>query len=201
MRRNNHGFLTGRLCSWLGALLLGFSAWSASNLAEAAPPPEPDATALEYKVKAGYLFNFAKFVEWPAGATNSSDEFRIGIVDDGEVFAVISSALAGKVVQNRKVVTVSVKPGAEAKNCHLVFIARSQSAKVESVLEAIGNAPVLTVSETEKFAAKGGGIGFIMVGENIRFEVNLSAAERAGLKISSKVASMAIIVRKKEAVK
>lgn len=200
MRQVTQRSATGRLCTWLGALVLAVSAWSGSNVAEAAPKSNAAQAAapIEYQVKAGYLFNFAKFVEWPATAANAHNEFRIGIIDDGDVFPIISSALDGKTVQERKVAAVHLKPDSDLKDCHVVFIARSKAGQVEHVLEAIGSAPVLTVGESEKFAAKGGAIGFVVVGENIRFEINLAATERAGLKVSSKMASMAIIVRSKE---
>jgi hypothetical protein len=149
---------------------------------------------LAYKVKAGYLFNFARFVEWPDRGTNAAATFRIGIVDDGEAFAVMSAQLAGKQVQGRTVETRHLKPGDDLRACDIVFVARSQARHLEDMRQKLGDAPVLTVGESERFAEQGGCIDFVQQGEHIRFEVNLEAAERARLKISSKIAAMATIV-------
>lgn len=158
-----------------------------------------DPGELAYKVKAGYLFNFAKFVEWPARGTNRpgtnrSEKIRIGIVADSEAYAVMSAVLDGKQVQGKTVETRNLKPGDDLQTCDIVFVARSRVRYLEDMLKKIGDAPVLTVGESEHFAEQGGCINFVQQGEHIRFEVNLEAAERAQLKISSKIAAMATIV-------
>lgn len=163
-------------------------------LAPARGRADEAAEELAYKVKAGYLFNFARFVEWPARGTNAAATFRIGIVDDGEAYAVMSAQLAGKQVQGRTVETQHLKPGDDLRACDIVFVARSRARHLENMLQKLGDAPVLTVGESERFAEQGGCINFVQAGEHIRFEVNLDAAERVRLKISSKIAAMATIV-------
>jgi hypothetical protein len=155
---------------------------------------EDAAEELAYKVKAGYLFNFARFVEWPDRGTNAAATFRIGIVDDGEAYAVMSAQFAGKQVQGRTVETQHLKPGDDLQRCDIVFVARSRARHLGDMLQKLGDAPVLTVGESERFAEQGGCINFVQAGEHIRFEVNLDAAERVRLKISSKIAAMATIV-------
>jgi hypothetical protein len=162
----------------------------------AADKSEANPAQLEYQVKAGFLFNFAKFVEWPARTNDATTNFVIGIVDDSGVFPTISAALAGKRVQGWAVETCRLKQGDELKQCDLLFITRSQSKRVDDLLKKVGSAPVLTVGEMDGFAERGGCINFVVKEGNVRFEVNLAAAEQAGLKISSKIAGMATIVRR-----
>lgn len=152
---------------------------------------------LEYQVKAGFLFNFAKFVEWPTNAAGAPDSLRVGILDDGKVHPVIANELAGKRVGERTIEVIRCKSVEDLKRCGMVFVTRSQAGRAGELWKAVADVPVLTVGEFDGFAEHGGCINFVRQGENIRFEVNLAAAEQAGLKISSKLASVAIIVRSK----
>jgi len=159
------------------------------------------AAGFEYQVKAGFLFNFARFTEWPTNAAGDSGSVRIGILDDGKVHPIIANELAGKRIGEKVIEIVRCKSVDDLKRCGMVFVTRSQAGRSGEMWKAIADAPVLTVGEVDGFAERGGCINFVRSGENIRFEVNLAAAERAGLKISSKLASVATIVRSKEAEK
>lgn len=176
-------------------LLLGLSGASAICADE---DEALTATKLEYQVKAGFLFNFAKFVEWPTNAPGGSDKLRIGILDDGKVYPIMANELSGQRVGNRGIETIRCKLGDDLKRCGMLFITRPQAGRMAELRKAVAGAPVLTVGEFDRFAERGGCINFVHKGENIRFEVNLAAVERAGLKISSKIASMAIIIRSEE---
>jgi hypothetical protein len=162
-------------------------------VAFAAPAGAGEAAAPEYKVKAGYLYNFGKFVEWPAAA-RSKTTFRIGIVDDGKVFASMEAVLQGKKVSGRTIELLHNPPDDEMKTCHILFIARSANKRAGSILGALGTAPVLTVGEFDRFAHNGGRINFVVKEDSVRLEINLAAAEAAGLKISSELASLATVV-------
>lgn len=158
---------------------------------------EPDAAdVFEYEVKANYLFNFGRFVEWPARTNGGVTKFVILIADDGKVFPLISATLAGKTVQGKPVEARRLNAVEDVKQCDILFVARSAEKRVEELLKAAGKAPVLTIGEMGGFATRGGCINFVHKGETIRFEVNLEVTEQAGLKISSKIAAMAIIVRR-----
>jgi len=173
-------------------LWLGGPGWISATESDAEQPAV--VRELEYKVKAGFLFNFAKFVQWPGNDSTLTNAFRIGVLDDGEALAVLETALAGKTVQGRTIEVRGFKPTDDLKQCEMLFFARSQEGHYHGLLKSLGEAPVLTVSEVKDFARNGGCINFVQVGENIRFVVNLKRAEAAGLKISSKLASMATIV-------
>jgi len=153
-----------------------------------------DPVVLEYQLKAGFLFNFAKFVQWPSIEATSTNDFRIAIVDDGDVTPVIASALAGKKVNGRTVTVERLPRYREAKQFDMLFICHSEEKRTPILLRQVGDAPVLLVGESKGFASEGGCINFIRQGENLRFELNLKAAEKAGLKVSSKLASMAKVI-------
>lgn len=186
-----HSRCTGTLRVLLAFVTLGLGA----GWVRGADEP---ASSVEYQVKAGLLINFAKFVEWPANAQTNSSKFRIGIVDDDKAFPVIAEEMAGKTIGSREIEVVRVKSTVDPKSFNIVFVTRSQAKRTEAVLKAVGTAPVLTVGEREGFAADGGCINFVLIGKKIRFEVNTGVAEKAGLKISSKIASMATLVGTKE---
>jgi hypothetical protein len=178
------------------ALVAGLWFTIGSGLLHGGEKDEVKSETLEYQVKAGFLFNFAKFVEWPERGEAKQGAFRIGIVDGGEAFAILAEVLAGKSVRGRRVETVRLKPEDDLKQCDLLFITRFHAKSQERMLKAVGDAPVLTVGEGGQFIRQGGRINFVLKDQSVRFEVNLEAAKRAGLKISSTLASMATVVRK-----
>lgn len=150
----------------------------------------------EFEVQAAYLFNFAKFVEWPQSAFPRRDApVVIGLIDRDH-FAQTVSSVIGTNRANSRHVEVRVMNSAEPQldGCHLLFLPRSQSELVEKLLEQSARKPILTVSDADRFASEGGIIGFVKVGGSLKFEVNLSKAGEAGLKISSKLLSLAKIV-------
>lgn len=177
-------------------LLLG----SATGARCAEEGDELTATKLEYQVKAGFIFNFAKFVEWPSNAPVSAT-FRIAVLDDGPAFNVLSNELSGKVLAGKTVEVARIQLNELPCDCRIVFVTKAQSAKAAEVPKRLGNAPVLTIGECDRFAEHGGSINFTRKGDKIRFEINLAAAEQAKLKISSKLSSIATLVKPKEATK
>lgn len=159
---------------------------------------ELTATKLDYQIKAGFIFSFAKFVEWPTNAAGGPDKFFIAVLGDAKIYTIVTNELSGKRVGGKVIETLRCKPGDDLKRCAMIFITRDQAGRMAQVRKAVAGAPVLTVGEFDRFAERGGCINFVRRGDNIRFEVNLAAVERAGLKISSKLASMAIVVRSEE---
>jgi hypothetical protein len=155
--------------------------------------PAQDA-AVEYQVKAAFLFNFAKFVEWPTRvfpATNSA--FTICLAGDPFQGAV-EKTVRGERWNGRPLAVKRIESGDEVTGCQLVYVSRSM-AKGMDILTAATNAPVLTVGETENFISAGGIIRFTAAGRRIRFEINPDAAERASLRVSSRLLRLADIVR------
>ena len=178
---------------WGWWVLIGLGvAWTEANAAA------PELEVTESQVKAAYLFNFVKFVEWPSQAFARPDfPFVIGIVGQNPFARALEQIISGEEVRNRHLVIRSLAPGDDWRGCHLLYIARSERTSVGRVLDTLTNAPVLTVGDSEDFARQGGMINFVMRDRHVRFEINLEAARRAGLRISSKLLNVALTVLKK----
>ena len=142
----------------------------------------------EYQVKAAFLYNFAKFVEWPAADSHST--FCIGILGTDPFGHQIEETLAGKTLNGRPVTITRYARPEEALACQVVFVA-APAASLKSVLRLLGEKAVLTVGDAPSFCQSGGIIGFQVADQKIRFAINVEAAERAQLKLSSKLLSLA----------
>jgi hypothetical protein len=154
-----------------------------------------DGRDLEYKVKAGYLFNFAKVVEWPEGALPASESpFVIGVLDDGEALPIVRTLLQGRDLNGHPVQVRAVAPGSAVKDVHMLFVTHAATASLEEILATVNGAPTLLVGETEGFAKRGGVINFVIVDDSVKFEANNAAAGRASLKLGSQLLKLAILV-------
>jgi hypothetical protein len=148
----------------------------------------------EYQIKAAFLFNFAKFVEWPPTAfAEATSPMVLGILGENPFGDDLERIIRGKTVNNRPLVvrTDFHSPG-EATNCHILFISTSEKQRLPEILKGLRGASVLTVGETDRFTETGGMINFVVEGSKIRFQINDAAAKGAGLKISSKLLSLAL---------
>jgi hypothetical protein len=172
-----------------------FAGFLASDRVGAAEP------AVEYSVKAGYLINCLKFIEWPSTAFSSeSSPITVGVMDREETFPVIQKALEGKFTGSHPIAVLPLREGQTSiTNCHLIFVARSAGMTPEALQIQIGQHSILLVGETEDFAERGGVIGFVSEGEGIRLSLNLEAATAVGLKVNSKLAKVARLVKSKPA--
>jgi YfiR/HmsC-like len=151
-----------------------------------------DGQPSEYQVKAAFLLNFGKFVEWPAGAFASANApLVIGVFGDDPFHGDLKGMAAGQHINGHPVLVRRIKALADLKNCQILFIPAAQKAQAREVLKAAGNAGVLTVGETEDFIQAGGMINFIIEHSQVHFEINNEAARSAGLKISSKLLALA----------
>lgn len=147
------------------------------------------------EIKAGFLFNFTKFVEWPPDAFADRDApIVLGIVGDNLVTDLLIETAAEKIVNGRAVIVRRFKEGQDLRMCHILFVSSSEEKPVLQILEKIKGSEILTVSETKGFAQTGGMINFFIEGNKVRLEINLDAAARARLKISAKVIAVARLV-------
>lgn len=153
-----------------------------------------DRKPTEYDVKAAYIYNFAKFVEWPRGKSPEPTGTITVCVVGSDPFGPALAAIEGKTVEGKKV-RIRRDPAAQSvKGCEVLFISGPEEERLNSVLEAVKGLSVLTIGDTKGFAQKGVMINFYMENKNVRFEINQKAAERAGLKISSNLLKIAKIV-------
>ncbi|MBI5186693.1 MAG: YfiR family protein [Nitrospinae bacterium] len=161
---------------------------SASALAE----PNPEAIyAEEYKIKAGFLYYFAKFVEWPPGVfDNTKDKVVLGVLGK-DPFSGALESLEGQAVMGKKIAIKRFHDVEELDACHVLFISSSEKDSLPQILRALKKSKILTVGDSEGFTRQGGTIGFITEGKQVHFEINLKAAEEAGLVLSARLLSLA----------
>jgi hypothetical protein len=144
------------------------------------------------KVKAGYVFNFAKFVEWPAECFQGKDSpIVVGVLGKDPIAGVIQDTLRGTTIDGHPLQVRLLPETAESIDCHLLFICASEKKRVSKIFELQKAKHILTVSDMEHFNEEGGMICLRKEGVNIRFEINQKDAEKAGLKISSKLLQLA----------
>lgn len=149
----------------------------------------------EDEVKAAFLFNFARYVEWPAGAFAGPDSsIRICLIGGDGFEAVLAEAVSGRMVGERAVEVAAIDGIDRAAGCHLLFFGEHAAAAGGRVADALGATPVFTISDREGFAEEGGIANFMLVGQKIRFAINPDAARRSGLRISSSLLRLATLV-------
>lgn len=149
----------------------------------------------EYLIKAAFIYNFARFTEWPDGAF-AADGMRVCVLGD-DPFGKALDSIAGKTIRGREVQVDQVTGAAAAKGCQVLFVSASEGARLAEVIGAIKELPILTIADMPNFATSGGIINLKTVENVIRFEINVSAADRAGLKFSSNLLKLADLVSSK----
>jgi hypothetical protein len=158
----------------------------------AGPGRTQDAQPTEYQLKAALIFNFAKFVEWPPAAfAGAASPIVIGILGDNPFDDELARTVRGKAINNRPLVVQEFRSASEATNCHVLFISNSEKKRLPEILKSLQGTRALTVGETDRFTESGGMINFFEAGKKIRFQINLDAARNAGLKVSSRLLSIA----------
>ena len=150
-----------------------------------------EAPAREYQIKAAFLYNFVKYVDWP-GAGRST--ITIGVLGKNP-FGSALETLNGKVANGKTLAIRHLAGLQDARGVDVLFVSASESDHVRQIIDAVLQQPVLTVGEVGGFAQSGGIINFTSEGNRVRFEINPDAAERAGLKISSQLLRLAKVVR------
>jgi len=146
----------------------------------------------EYYIKAAYVYNLAKFVEWPPEAfPEATAPFIIGVLGDNPFGGELARTVNSKTINGHPFTVKEVKAVSELRTCHILFISKSEKRRLPQIKNVLGAASVLTVSEVDRFLRSGGMINFVMEGKKVRFEIGDEAAKRAGLRISSKLMNLA----------
>jgi hypothetical protein len=150
----------------------------------------------EYQVKALFLLNFAKYVDWSAAVPpNANDPIVIGILGQDNFNDSLKNAAAGKTVNGRSIVVKQVSSSDDLGGCSILFISSSENSRLDAILSKTSALPILTVGESESFLAKGGIINFLLKDGKIQLEINLKTARKVKLQISSKLLSVAVAVK------
>lgn len=186
------------------ALLVGSRGWrrtaaaalAGSCLLWAPPDVHPEPSFSESHVKATFLFNLAKYVEWPADAFETpTAPIIIGVLRADAFKAELERVVAAKHIEGRPLSIRHVRTHPDMARCHMIFISASDQNDLGHILNHVTLLPVVTVGEDAQFMQHGGVINFVTKDDKIRLEINLDATRRAGLEISSKLLSVANVVR------
>jgi hypothetical protein len=157
---------------------------------------QADEDSSEYLIKAGYIYNFAKLVEWPSSAFAQPDSpIVIGLVGTDPFGPILDKVLEGKKVNGHPFLIKRLKLTSELKDCHILFIGSSVGSRLGETLRLTKGTPVLTISELPGFADHGGIIHLTLEQNKVRFEVNVDAAKQADLNISSRLLVLAKVIQ------
>jgi hypothetical protein len=161
------------------------------------PARAEEARPTEYQVKAAYLSKFGKFVEYPPSVRPlPDDKFYVCIIGRDPFGAVLDTAVQGETVGRAAVAARRITRIEDAPGCRVLFISASEDAKLKAILAGLRQAPLLTVSDLPDFTRRGGMIRFVIEGNRVRFDVNLTAARAAGLNLSSDLLQLAVAIRR-----
>ncbi len=164
-------------------------------LANLSYAPAEDSISKEYLLKAAFIYNFARFTDWPRESFSGTDDPLVLLILGKDPFEKAIESIAGRKVQGRTLRIKRITQPEEIDRCHMLFISTSERDRLTEILQKINNMPVLTVGEMEGYTVAGGIINFSVEKNKIRFEINIDAAQRSGLKISSKLLRLAKIIR------
>ena len=176
-----------RLCKIIfSCLCLGL--WLAAPSSRAQVPQ-----LSEYQIKAAFLYNFGRFVDWPAETfADSKSPFIFGLLGDNPFGNTLNEAFSGKTLNGHPVVVQLFHNLPDAMHCQILFISNSEKRRLADIIQSLHAASVLTVGENDHFTDAGGMINFITIDNKVRFQINDRAATAARLKISSKLLGLAV---------
>ena len=154
---------------------------------------QEDSQPTEYQIKAAFIFNFAKFVEWPAAVfPKPSSPLVVGVLGENPFHDALEKTIKNKTVDEHPVIIMQYRAASDATNCHILFISSSEKARLAQTLKQFNGRSVLTISEMPGFTDAGGMINFVLEGTKIRFQINNDAANSVGLKISAKLLGLGV---------
>jgi TonB family protein len=143
----------------------------------------------ERAVRAAYIFNVTKYVEW----STEDNNLNIGFFGDSETGSLLGRTLDGKLSGARRIRVILFPAADDLARCHMIYIAESNATKVQGILDKLAGAPVMTIGESEFFIQEGGMIALVKTGDTIQMQVNLDATQRAGFKIAPQLLNAAVV--------
>ena len=178
-------------CFWLAIFIVAGVLYGPPQLKAQDPKPT------EYQVKAVYLFNFARFVAWPGRiAAAGREPFNVCVLGQDPFGPSLDATVSGETIDGVHVAVKRISQPPEAMSCRVLFISSSEEARLKEILAVLDKTSVLTVSDMPQFTQHGGMIQFVTEANRVRFEVNLTSAERTGLTLSSQLLKVAIGVKR-----
>jgi hypothetical protein len=176
--------LTRQAPTAVAIVLIALAAQTASSAQSITPPA----------LRAAFLFNFAKFVEWPTDQPDSGP-LCLCVLDDVAVEESLAQLMDGAPLSGRSLTLVRSVRNRSLRGCHVLYIGETDPERIATTVDDLRHAPVLTVGDGESFAKGGGMIGLFIEDGRMRFAINPDAAQRAGLKLSSRLLNLARIVK------
>ena len=152
-------------------------------------------TATAPELKAAFLYNFAKFVEWPSESMPAGTPLVVCVLGDGAVADALEETVKGRAIDSHQVTTRRVKIDSSLRTCHVLYVSGVDAKRSLELLEGLGDSAVLTASDFDRFAQLGGVANFFVENGKMRFAVNIESAQRARLQVSSKLLGLAKIVK------
>lgn len=179
----------------LRLLSLALILLSPFSTASTAFPETSDHVKIEYAVKVAFIYNFTKFTQWPEKAfQKGQEEFVIGVLGEDPFENSLDLLASQKKAQGRKIVIRHFSSPDEIAECHILFISPSQGGNLDKILSKGGGKPVLMIGDSKGFAEKGVAVNFFIQDEKVRFEFNLKALEKSGIKVSSQLLHLGKII-------
>ncbi len=158
-------------------------------------PAVAQTQADEHRVKAAFLYHFAQLVNWPPQSLGTEDRtFIFCTVGEQTVPDALESTVEGKQIGTHPIKVQHLRENDDLRSCHMLYILLLDKKQVAAILARLQNASILTVGESDNFIQQGGMIGFALLDKKVRFDINLQSAQRANLKISSRLLLLAKIV-------
>ncbi|TAH20760.1 MAG: YfiR family protein [Cytophagales bacterium] len=145
---------------------------------------------VNYKLHAGLLYHFTKQIEWPV--SKQSGDFVIGVLGNANLTEALEEMAKNRTVGNQKIVVLQMKTADDASKCNIVYVQKFQNGQFNAVHSKAKSAHVLLITESEDGGKRGAGINFITVDEKLKFELNKTALEESGLKVSNELVKLAI---------
>jgi hypothetical protein len=156
-----------------------------------------DEPGREYQVKAAFVYNFALFTEWPDRAFADKDSpFVVAVIGTDPFGSFLQQTLQNKTIAGRPVILRHIDTADQISGCQLLFVPASEDDHLDDIFKQVADQPILTIGESDKFLDAGGTIRFLLEDGKIRFEISPDSAAKAGLRISSKLLSLAKIYQK-----
>ena len=146
----------------------------------------------EDKLKAVFIYNFTKYIQWPNYDT--SETFDIAVIGDSEIIIPLKEIEKKRTVDNKKIKIIHYQDINDINICHILFISSSEKKRLSDILQKVKDKNILTISGSEGFAEEGVTINFVIIEGKIKFEINNSAINQAGLQVSSQLLKLAILV-------
>jgi hypothetical protein len=175
--------------SLLSAMALALMLFAAGARAQETAPSED-------QVKAAFLINFPKYADWPAEAfAETNSPVVLAVDNESKVAGELQKVIAGRRVNGRRIVLKRLAAGEESGACHIRFVSAAEQRRSPNLLAKLKDTNILTVGESDDFLERGGIINLARRDQRIALEVNLAAAEKAGIKISSKLLGVARVVK------